>query len=195
MKEYLFKYNDQYTLVELSKEDAESNPEQYIEVPDGATMYAEDSNMGVKGNYFFRLRSDGFDYEAVWLNKNWMRASFDVRNVNVLWVRETLNDKIASAEVARQNQPNQKTMDAMSEVEGIFSEKHNHYKKDVSHLKMIDPYRISDLYDLHPCADHIMKKSLCAGNRGHKDTLRDIQDIIDTAERWKQMIEEDNNEI
>ena len=35
MKEYLFKYNDQYTLVELSKEDAGSNPEQYIEVPEG----------------------------------------------------------------------------------------------------------------------------------------------------------------
>ena len=95
----------------------------------------------------------------------------------VVFKRESLNDKIATAEVARQE------------------EKHSHYKKDVSHLSVIDPYRIADLYNLHPCADHIMKKSLCAGNRGHKDTLRDIQDIIDTAERWKQMIEEDNNEI
>ena len=92
-------------------------------------------------------------------------------------MKESLNNKIATAEVARQE------------------EKHSHYKKDVSHLNVIDPYRISDLYDLHPCADHIMKKSLCAGNRGHKDMLRDIQDIIDTAERWKQMIEEDNSEI
>ena len=74
-------------------------------------------------------------------------------------------------------------------------EKHSHYKKDVSHLNVIDPYRIADLYDLHPCAEHIMKKSLCAGGRGHKDLLRDIQDIIDTAERWKEMIEEDNNEV
>lgn len=73
--------------------------------------------------------------------------------------------------------------------------KHSHYKKDVSHLNVIDPYRIADLYDLHPCADHIMKKSLCAGKRGHKDLLRDIQDIIDTAERWKEMIEEDNREV
>lgn len=96
---------------------------------------------------------------------------------SLVWQRESLNDKIATAEVARQE------------------EKHSHYKKYVSHLNVIDPYRIADLYDLHPCADHIMKKSLCAGNRGHKDTLRDIQDIIDTAERWKQMIEEDNGEI
>lgn len=92
-------------------------------------------------------------------------------------MKESLNNKIATAEVARQE------------------EKHSHYKKDVSHLNVIDPYRIADLYNLHPCAEHIMKKSLCAGNRGHKDKLRDIQDIIDTAERWKQMIEEDNNEL
>lgn len=154
MKEYLFKYNDQYTLVELLKEDAESNPEQYIEVPEWGN-YAYNNDTGV---YFLK---DAARYGQS----------------SLVWQRESLNDKIATAEVARQN------------------EKHSHYKKDVSHLNVIDPYRIADLYDLHPCADHIMKKSLCAGNRGHKDMLRDIQDIIDTAERWKQMIEEDGNEI
>ena len=154
MKEYLFKYNEQYTLVELSKEDAESNPEQYIEIPEWGN-YAYNNDTGV---YFLK---DAARYSQS----------------SLVWQRESLNDKIATAEVARQE------------------EKHSHYKKDVSHLNVIDPYRISDLYDLHPCADHIMKKSLCAGNRGHKDMLRDIQDIIDTAERWKQMIEEDNSEI
>lgn len=44
MKEYLFKYNDQYTLVELSKDDAESNPEQYIEVPDGSEKLTSDES-------------------------------------------------------------------------------------------------------------------------------------------------------
>ena len=101
-----------------------------------------------------------------------------------------------------QRTPNQSTIDAMNDdkteafdtkemCEGGSKSKHSHYKKGVSHLNVIDPYRIADLYDLHPCADHIMKKSLCAGGRGHKDLLRDIQDIIDTAERWKEMIEED----
>lgn len=154
MKEYLFKYNDQYTLVELSKDDAGSNPEQHIEVPEWAN-YAYKNDIGV----CFLKNAIGYNHPLL------------------IWQRETINDKIATAEVARQE------------------EKHSHYKKDVSNLKMIDPYRIADLYDLHPCADHIMKKSLCAGNRGHKDKLRDIQDIIDTAERWKQMIEEDNSEI
>ena len=105
-----------------------------------------------------------------------------------------------------QRHPNQETIDAMNDdkteafdnkemCEGRSKPKHSHYKKDVSHLNVIDPYRIADLYDLHPCADHIAKKALCTGKRGHKDLLRDIQDIIDTAERWKEMIEEDNREV
>lgn len=118
-----------------------------------------------------------------------------------------------------QRAPNQETIDAMNSGESEYlmqgangvnlmesieqlkmgesgsSKKHSHYKRDVSHLNTIDPYRIADLYDLHPCAEHIMKKSLCAGGRGHKDLLRDIQDIIDTAERWKEMLEEDSNEV
>lgn len=105
-----------------------------------------------------------------------------------------------------QRTPNQTTIDAMNDdkteefdtkemCEGGSKPKHSHYKKGVSHLNVIDPYRIADLYKLHPCAEHIMKKSLCAGGRGHKDLLRDIQDIIDTAERWKDMIKEDNNEL
>lgn len=153
MREYLFKYNDQYTLVELSKEDAESNPEQYIEVPpSGVNKY----------NYLYK---NGIN--LAWTEKPTSHYG------DLLWKREKelIIDKL------------------VDEV------KHSHYKKDVSHLNVIDPYRIADLYALHPCAEHIMKKSLCAGNRGHKDTLRDIQDIIDTAERWKQMIEEDNSEI
>ena len=165
MKEYLFKYNNQYTLVELSKEDAESNPEQYIEIPDGANVY-------VRCNIFG-------DYK-------WLQKIID-GDWSVLWQREkesTMQEQLDYADELRN----------MGES-GWSKEKHNHYKKDVSHLDMIDPYRIADLYALHPCADHIMKKSLCAGNRGHKDTLRDIQDIIDTAERWKQMIEEDSSEI
>lgn len=112
--------------------------------------------------------------------KQWDRSSLDAVDLKPIKgeaMKESLNDKMATTEVARQE------------------EKHNHYKKDVSNLNVIDPYRIADLYDLHPCAEHIMKKSLCAGGRGHKDLLRDIQDIIDTAERWKEIIEEDNREI
>jgi hypothetical protein len=34
-----------------------------------------------------------------------------------------------------------------------------------------------------PCLQHIAKKALCAGQRGHKDFKKDLQDILDTAKR------------
>jgi len=73
-----------------------------------------------------------------------------------------------------------------------MTQKHSHYKKDVSHLKMIDVYRVLDLFGQHhPCAQHALKKILCAGIRGAKDTDKDIQEAIDTLERWQEMRRED----
>lgn len=70
--------------------------------------------------------------------------------------------------------------------------KHSHYFRDVSHLKKIDAYRIIDLFNVtDPCMQHILKKALCAGKRGHKDLQRDIQDIFDTTKRRIEMDEED----
>ena len=69
--------------------------------------------------------------------------------------------------------------------------KHNHYFKNVAHLEELDVYRLIDLYAItDPCIQHMLKKCLVVGGRGSKDALRDVQDIIDTAERWKQMQQE-----
>jgi hypothetical protein len=74
--------------------------------------------------------------------------------------------------------------------------KHNHYHRSVSHLEKIDVYRILDLFDVTcPVMQHIVKKALCAGQRGHKNLERDVQDIIDSALRKQEMIQENlNNE-
>lgn len=69
-----------------------------------------------------------------------------------------------------------------------MSKAHNHYFKDVRHLEYIDVYRIIDLYEINdPCLQHALKKILVAGGRGHKDISRDVQDVIDSCERWKDM--------
>ena len=69
---------------------------------------------------------------------------------------------------------------------------HNHYFKDVSCLDYIDVYRVLDLFKVtDPCLQHAVKKLLVAGGRGHKDIERDIQDVIDSCERWKEMKQED----
>ena len=75
-------------------------------------------------------------------------------------------------------------------------QKHQHYKKDVSHLDYIDVYRIIDLYELHdPCFQHALKKILVPGARGHKDLIKDINDIIDTMQRKLEMIAENENKL
>ena len=114
MKEYLFKYNDKYTLVELSKEDAESNPEQYIEVPEGA----ECAILGSEGNvYFWESNSFIGGIHANWVNmgrgysaERYLKAS---EGSKLIWQRHTqpeelpfmdsLNDQYAEIEHVRQN--------------------------------------------------------------------------------------------
>lgn len=74
--------------------------------------------------------------------------------------------------------------------------KHSHYFKDVKHLEYIDVYRVLELFTVtNPCLQHAIKKLLVAGGRGAgKDLFRDVQEAIDSLNRFKEMFEEDNNE-
>jgi len=71
--------------------------------------------------------------------------------------------------------------------------KHPHYYKDVSNLKEVDVYRVLKLFNVtDPCIQHSVKKLLVAGGRGGgKDISKDIQEAIDTLERWKEIQAED----
>lgn len=71
--------------------------------------------------------------------------------------------------------------------------KHSHYYKDVSNLNEVDVYRILKLFNVTDQAiGHAIKKLLVAGGRGGgKDISKDVQESIDTLERWKEMQAED----
>jgi len=72
--------------------------------------------------------------------------------------------------------------DQYAEIEQV--RQHNHYFKDVSGLNEIDVYMVLKLFNVtDPCLQHIAKKALCAGQRGHKNFNRDLKDILDTAKR------------
>ena len=72
--------------------------------------------------------------------------------------------------------------DQYAEIEHV--RKHRHYFKDVSNIAEIDVYAVLKLFDVtDPCLQHIVKKALCAGKRGHKDMIEDLQNIVDTAIR------------
>jgi hypothetical protein len=87
-----------------------------------------------------------------------------------------------------------KSPDNITSFHGITEEKskHSHYFKDASHLSAIDVYRVLELFGVtDQKIGHAVKKLLCAGQRGQKDIGKDIQEAIDSLERWKSMREED----
>ena len=212
MKEFLVKSQDGRWRLET---EVVGDPgDDIIEVPEGADTLAGDSStryfwkhgVGEKGNMIIGVgeslaRYSGWtdckDSADVWLD------CVNDDSFKIIWQRETLNDKVASAEVARQSGMfvgtpfsdlsafNFGAIDDFVESNVEQGAKHSHYKKDISHLNTLDIYRVTELFNPHSCGAHIAKKALCSGQRGHKDLLTDIQDIIDTAERWKEMLIED----
>jgi len=74
------------------------------------------------------------------------------------------------------------------------TQNHTHYFKDVSNIDTIDVYRVLDLFDVNqPAIQHAVKKLLCGGKRGTKNTIEDYQEAIDSIKRAIEMTREDNN--
>ena len=75
----------------------------------------------------------------------------------------------------------------------MSEQNHSHYFKDVSNLKFIDVYRVLLLFAVtDPCLQHAVKKLLCAGNRGVKDELKDVQEAISSLTRYLEIKTEDS---
>ncbi len=74
--------------------------------------------------------------------------------------------------------------------------KHSHYFKPCPYQE-IDVYLVLKLFNVtDPCLAHAVKKLLVAGGRGNKDLYTDIQEAIDTLNRWQDIyIMEVQNEI
>jgi len=65
-----------------------------------------------------------------------------------------------------------------------------HYKYEYKGIK-VDPYRILDVYGIfHPAQAHAIKKLLRAG-KSIKSLDEDIKEVINSLERWLEMIKED----
>lgn len=55
---------------------------------------------------------------------------------------------------------------------------------------VVDVYRVLVAFDVKcPALQHLIKKALCIGLRGHKDQATDLQDIIDSAIEAKKLYE------
>lgn len=70
-----------------------------------------------------------------------------------------------------------------------------HYRYTYKGIKL-DPFRIAQIYGVTDFAQlTILKKVLCAGNRGAKDKRQDLLDIISAAQRAIEIMDEDNDEV
>lgn len=86
---------------------------------------------------------------------------------------------------------------ALPAIEGapqlVCERKHAHYHKSVAHLSSVDVYRVLELFGVTDQAlGHAIKKLLVAGNRGVKNIDKDVQEAIDTLQRWQEMRAEDD---
>ena len=76
-----------------------------------------------------------------------------------------------------------------------MSKPHSHYFRPCP-FDEIDVYRVCDLFDVRdPCLMHALKKILLPGCRGSKSVRQDVQEAIDTLERWKQMRKEEDDKF
>lgn len=68
--------------------------------------------------------------------------------------------------------------------------KEDPYQKTFQGVK-IDPYRISCIYGpMHPAQFQALKKILRAG-KSHKPLVQDIEEAVESLERWLEMLQED----
>lgn len=159
MKEYLTKKEDGTYTITLGGGD--------IEIPEGA-------------EYLTKCDEDGKEWLLFWMENCKWCVGFDDEWViyeKVEWYIDAWKGG-ACIVWSRHTQP--------EELPFIDDEPraHSHYFKDVSHLKEIDVYQVLQLFNVtDPCLQHIVKKALCAGQRGHKNFETDLKNIRDTAIR------------
>ena len=170
MKEYLEKQEDgSYKLVMrgiVGKDDD-------IEVPDGADV-AFKKQYGEGLCFFQCVGKNGADWcseTGKWISR--IHPVDDWYFKNSPWQRHKQPEELPFVDSLN---------DQYAEIEQV--RKHRHYFKDVSNIAEIDVYAVLKLFDVtDPCLQHIVKKALCAGKRGHKDMMEDLQNIVDTAIR------------
>ena len=181
LKEYLRK-NSNGTYSYIGMVQPEHVSDFMIEIPEGCNIITCENR---KGNLVYfnwkSLDSDEFFLkdEKIWSNNfNETLSDFIEKNegdVVIIWSRYTHPEELPFID----DEPS--INDQYAEIETV---RHNHYFKDVSDVNRIDVYEVLKRFNVtDPCLQHIIKKALCAGQRGHKDFKNDLQDILDTAKR------------
>lgn len=160
----------------------------WIEIPEGADVY---SVIGLKHFTFSFYRNNFSEYYNSSTNMEWRRSICELsesRGFKVLWQHhqqeESLNDKVASAEEARQaNKTVQDTLDERQKQYGCF--------EDVAYVTqgMVDLMRKCG-YDRMPQTHQMSLYMICSkmarivnGNFNHVDSWHDISGYAQLVEK------------
>lgn len=174
MKEYLNKLTDgTYKLVVLS--DVIDGHDGLIEIPEGA-----DVATSAEAIYFWNTKNNTTYVDG----EGWVKSSdggmlsldgyLTETDYKIIWQRHTQPEELPFVD----------DFPDFSFESNVEQAKHNHYFIDVSDVDEVDFYEIALRYNVtDPCIQHILKKCLAVGNRGHKDFHTDLKDIYDTAAR------------
>lgn len=64
----------------------------------------------------------------------------------------------------------------------------NKYQREIKPGVFVDVYDVLQAFAVtNPALQHLVKKALAVGQRGHKDAAEDLQDIIDSALRAQEL--------
>lgn len=76
----------------------------------------------------------------------------------------------------------------LSGIDGVETVKYNKYLHEIKPGIFVDVYDVLMAWNVtNPALQHLIKKALQAGERGHKSREQDLQDIIDSAIRAKEL--------
>lgn len=68
--------------------------------------------------------------------------------------------------------------------DGTFMKLESKYDRHTPKNPTMDVYDVLEAFDVRcPALQHLIKKALCVGIRGHKDTMTDLRDIEASAKR------------
>lgn len=64
----------------------------------------------------------------------------------------------------------------------------NKYQREIKPGVFVDVYDVLKAWDVrNPALQHMIKKALAVGQRGHKSAAEDLQDIVDSAVRAQEL--------
>lgn len=215
MKEYLMPSRNYEYILTDAREALEPHAEDWIEILEGAEALTKEIVGSEEMLLWWRDNfSKCIGHDNHLSNHEIDVCNHLERNPKpvILWQRDqdepfltpecTLNDQYAEIEQVRKaikvksGSDSDHALDAMSfglmgagaASSGAKIRENNHYFIDVSDVDEVDFYEIAKRYNVtDPAIQHILKKCLAIGNRGHKDLETDLKDILKTAKRALQI--------